>query len=145
MTIDPGYHRTLAKDDPSLFTLTVELRSFVGERKWRKGFPPRQLVSGLVLKAAGVLATIYDADSVSADLAGDRDVAEGLADVLMYVIRLADLAGVDLVHEIWHRLEANAAQRNSAQRRAGSLGPAWAPDHVSTVDTLDRTERQESK
>jgi hypothetical protein len=92
-----------------------------------------------------VLATIYDADSVSADLAGDRDVAEGLADVLMYVIRLADLAGVDLVHEIWHRLEANAAQRNSAQRRAGSLGPAWAPDHVSTVDTLDRTERQESK
>jgi dCTP diphosphatase len=122
MTIDEGYHETLARDDDALFTLAAGMRRFVGERKWRTYFVPRHLVSALVIKSAELLNAVDTADKTGPKMAGNRKVAEAVADVAMHVIRVADIAGVDIVSEVWRRLEANANQSS-----AGDLGPGWSP------------------
>lgn len=91
------------------------LRQFADERDWRQFHSPKNLAMALSAEV-GELTEIFqwmtEADSHdaarSAKTAGA--VRDELADVALYLIRLADVLGVDLDAAVASKLAANAAK-----------------------------------
>jgi dCTP diphosphatase len=81
--------------------LTAAVREFSQERDWEQFHDPKSLVLALVGEV-GELAELFQwvpaADAVDRFAAPDRRAraAEEMADVLVYLVRLADVLGVDL-------------------------------------------------
>jgi len=87
---------------------------FTSERDWDQFHSVRNLALALVGEV-GELAELFqwiDDSKVSAFLdEGGRDrLGEEIADVLFYLVRLADKAGVDLDHAVSEKLASNAVK-----------------------------------
>ena len=82
----------------SLEGLTHEVRAFAAAREWERFHTPKNLAMALAVEAAELMEHFQwrDADEI---LPEDRrtEVAHEIADVLIYLIRLADVLGVDPV------------------------------------------------
>ena len=88
-----------------LLALRDALRAFAEARDWGQFHTPKNLAMALIGEAAEVVEHFQwrTAEASAALPAADRaEVALELADVLLYLVRLADVLGVDL---------ADAAQR----------------------------------
>jgi dCTP diphosphatase len=74
--------------------LQAELRAFARERDWERYHTPRNLAA-LIASEAGELLALFRWDQ---DALADRpeDVRRELADVFLGVLRMADVAGIDL-------------------------------------------------
>lgn len=101
-------------------TLNVEaiqqhLRTFVREREWDQFHDPKNLAMSLAIEA-GELMEIFqwvntgDTAALMADPAKAQAVREEMADVLAYLLRLADVLGVDLQEAVWAKLSRNAVK-----------------------------------
>ncbi len=85
----------------SLRQLTAEIRDFAVERDWENFHDPKSLILALVGEV-GELAELFQ--WIPADGAVDefdkperkRRAAEELSDVLIYLLRLADVLGIDI-------------------------------------------------
>ncbi len=91
-----------------LDTLTEAMRGFVQSQGWlddgtAKPQSQRNLAISLVLEAGEVLEHFQWGD----DCADPEALAEELADVLLYLLQLADNSGVDLGEEVMKKLEKN--------------------------------------
>lgn len=89
------------------------LRQFADERDWQQFHSPKNLVmalSGEVGELTEIFQWMTQADSQHAASAPETAdaVRDELADVALYLIRLADVLGVDLNAAITHKLAANA-------------------------------------
>jgi NTP pyrophosphatase (non-canonical NTP hydrolase) len=90
--------------------LTAEMHRFVDAKGWYapdspRPQTPRNLAASLVLEAAEVLELYQWRDSADAGrLAGE------LADVALYLLQLASLAGIDLEQAIRDKLRVNYAR-----------------------------------
>ena len=83
----------------SLIRIRDALRSFAARRDWDQFHSPKNLATALAVEAAELLEPFqWLTDEQSRNLpAGTRlAVEEELADVLLYLVRLADRLGVDL-------------------------------------------------
>ncbi len=101
--VDPG--------DPDLLRLRDELRTFAAERDWDQFHSPKNLAIALNVEAAELLEHFqWLRDEESAALPSDKraEVREELADVLLYLIRLADKLGVDLASAALEKIKLNA-------------------------------------
>jgi NTP pyrophosphatase (non-canonical NTP hydrolase) len=108
--------------------LTAELRRFADERDWGQFHTPKNLVMALVGEVGELVEhfqwlTPEESLEVTADPIRGAGVAEELADILIYLVRMADVLGVDLLDAAWAKLEANA-QRYPADRVRGSADKA---------------------
>ena len=95
----------------TLEDLTVELRDFAKARDWGQFHSPKNLAAALSVEAAEVLEHFqWLTEQQSRELeAGPRDaVADELADVLLYLVQLADQLGVDLMQAATAKLARNA-------------------------------------
>ena len=84
--------------DP-LSELRDELRAFAAARDWDQFHSPRNLATALAVEAAELLEPfqwLTDDQSRSLPPETRAAVAEELADVLLYLVRLADQLDVDL-------------------------------------------------
>lgn len=98
------------------------LRAFAAERDWDQFHSPRNLATALAVEAAELLEPFQWLDDVQArDLAPEtRDaVEEEMADVLLYLIRLADKLDVDLERAAHAKLQRNA-EKYPIERARGS-------------------------
>jgi len=80
--------------------LRDRLRVFAAERDWEQFHTPKNLASALVVEAAEVVEHfqwLTEEQSRSLTPEARDQVAEELADVLGYVIRLADTLEIDLI------------------------------------------------
>jgi dCTP diphosphatase len=94
--------------------IQARLEVFAIERDWDQFHSVRNLILALVGEA-GEIAELFqwiDDSKVSAFLdGGGRDrLGEEIADVLFYLVRLADKAGVDLDHAVSEKLASNAVK-----------------------------------
>jgi NTP pyrophosphatase (non-canonical NTP hydrolase) len=83
----------------SLIHLRDALREFAAARDWDQFHSPRNLATALSVEAAELLEPfLWLTDEQSRDLPPETraGVEQELADVLLYLIRLADKLGVDL-------------------------------------------------
>jgi len=101
--------------------LRDRLRRFAAERDWDQFHSPKNLAMALGVEAAE-LAEIFqwlsEAESAVLDAARRRRVAEELADVLVYVVRIADRLDIDLLAATAEKLADNA-RKYPAERVRG--------------------------
>jgi len=96
--------------DP-LLALRDRLRRFAAERDWEQFHAPKNLAIALSVEAAELLEHFqWLGEDASKSLAPEQlaEVGEEMADVLLYLIRLADKLDVDLLQAAARKMELNA-------------------------------------
>ncbi len=109
----------------TLDDLTHQLRRFAAERDWEQFHTPKNLAISLAVEVGEVLEHVQwgSDDEIAARLSGADGraaVAEELADVLIYLIRFADVAGIDLLAAASAKLAANAERYPAHEVRGSS-------------------------
>jgi NTP pyrophosphatase (non-canonical NTP hydrolase) len=99
------------EDETALRRLRERLRVFASVRDWTQFHSPKNLAIALSVEAAELLEHfqwISDKDSLSMPSAKIGKIEEEMADVFLYLIRLADILNVDLVQAADRKIEANS-------------------------------------
>ena len=106
----------------SLSELTAQLRRFADERDWHQFHSPKNLAAALIVEAGELLEHfqwLSNAESDALDTEQRREVELELADVLIYLVRLADRLGVDLLAAAQRKIAINA-EKYPVDRAKGS-------------------------
>ncbi len=102
--------------------LRQRLRQFAAERDWEQFHSPKNLAMALGVEAAE-LAEIFqwltESQSETLDADKRRRVEDELADVLVYLVRIADRLDMDLLAAVSRKLGENA-RKYPAERVRGS-------------------------
>lgn len=107
--------------DP-LRELALALRRFADERDWEQFHAPKNLAAALSVEAAELLEHFqWMTEDASRELPPETlaQVGEEMADVLLYLVRLADKLDVDLVQAARRKMQLNA-QKYPVERARGS-------------------------
>jgi NTP pyrophosphatase (non-canonical NTP hydrolase) len=95
----------------NLDELASALRRFAAERDWEQFHTPKNLAAALIVEAAELLEHFqWLTPEESAQLPPDkrREVEAEMADVLLYLTRLADILGIDLLAAARAKIARNA-------------------------------------
>lgn len=107
----------------SLDDLSRQLERFATERDWQPFHSPKNLASALIVEAAELLEPFqWMTEQQSRELgAGPRDeVAAEMADVLLYLVQLANVLGVDLIAAAQAKLRLNETRYPVEQAKGSS-------------------------
>ncbi len=110
-----------AKD--SLEALRGALRRFAAARDWDQFHLPKNLAMALSVEAAELLEHFQwlpEAESDALPPAKRAQVGEEIADVLLYLIRLADRLDIDLITAARRKMRVNARKYPVAKARGNS-------------------------
>ncbi len=113
-------HRIPAVPD-SLAELTLAIRRFADERDWEQFHSPKNLAMALIVEAAELVEHFqWLNQEESRHLAADQRAAVSLemADVLIYLLRIADRLDIDLLEAAREKLRINE-QRYPAELARG--------------------------
>jgi dCTP diphosphatase len=104
----------------SLAALRVRLRGFVAERDWDKFHNPKNLAMALVAEAGELVEhfqwlTAEQADGLSPE--AREEVEHEIADVLIYLVELADRLNIDPLAAAEKKLAINAAKYPAEKAR----------------------------
>jgi NTP pyrophosphatase (non-canonical NTP hydrolase) len=94
----------------SLESLRAQLAEFAAQREWQQFHSPKNLSMALIGEAAEIIEHFqWLTESESARLPADKlhAVSHELADVLLYLIRLADVLQVDLIAAAQEKIQYN--------------------------------------
>ncbi len=100
-------------DAASLNSLRDQIRAFVAERDWDQFHTPKNLATALSVEAAELLEPFQWLNTGAPAELDDRKrlaVRQEMADVLIYLIRLADKLDVDLIAAAEEKLAHNQAK-----------------------------------
>ena len=109
----------------SLDELAVEIRRFAAERDWEQFHTPKNLAISLAVEVGELLEHVQwgsDAEITRrfGTPEGSADIAEELADVLIYLVRLADVLDIDLLAAASSKIAANAKRYPADEVRGSS-------------------------
>jgi NTP pyrophosphatase (non-canonical NTP hydrolase) len=88
-----------------------ELRRFAAERDWDQFHSPKNLATALTIEAAELLEHfqwLTDAESQTLEPSVRDEIRLEMADVLLYLVRLADKLDVNLMEAARNKLVINA-------------------------------------
>jgi NTP pyrophosphatase (non-canonical NTP hydrolase) len=107
----------------NLEELKQRVREFVEERDWNRFHSPKNLAMALSVEAAELVElfqwlTEEESDAIDAERL--QRVADELADVLWFLVRLSDRLGIDLLEAAERKLAANAAKYPADRVRGNS-------------------------
>jgi dCTP diphosphatase len=95
----------------SLDDLRERLRRFAAERDWEQFHTPKNLAMSVGIEAAEIMEHfqwLTTAQSLDLDNAARQEVAHEIADVLLYLIRLADVLDIDPAAAAREKIRLNA-------------------------------------
>jgi NTP pyrophosphatase (non-canonical NTP hydrolase) len=112
----------------SIEDLTARVRAFADERDWGQFHTPKNLVMAAAGEMGELVAefqwlTPEQATTVMADADAGARVRAELGDVLIYLVRLADVLQIDLVEAGLDKL-ADSARRYPVEQARGSAAKA---------------------
>ncbi len=96
-----------------LTTIRDTMRTFVDERDWDQFHTPKNLASALCVEAAELLEHFQWLHTGAAAELGEgrrKEVSHEMADVLVYLVRLADKLDVDLGAAVEEKMVLNRAK-----------------------------------
>lgn len=101
----------MTMDINGLEVLKMQLRQFVAERDWRQFHTPKNLACALSVEAAELLEPFQwlktgEADELDAKTR--QEIAHEMADVLNYLVMLADRLQIDLIAAAQEKIVLNA-------------------------------------
>ncbi len=94
----------------SLHQLSARLRDFARERDWEQFHSPKNLSMALIAEAAELVEHFqWLSEAQSYQLADDKReaVALELADILIFLLRIAERLDLDPVAAAWRKIEIN--------------------------------------
>lgn len=107
----------------TLSDLRDSLRRFAADRDWDQYHSPKNLASALIVEAAELLERFqWMTEDASKSLPADQlaKVREEMADVLIYLVRLADKLDVDLLAATREKIQKNALKYPAEKARGSS-------------------------
>ncbi|KAH0451438.1 hypothetical protein KFK09_023601 [Dendrobium nobile] len=104
---------TLEKKDLGLKELSKKLQEFAEERDWEQYHSPRNLLLAMVGEVGELSEIFMWRGEVAKGLPNWKEsdkqhLGEELSDVLLYLIRLADICGIDLADAATKKIVKNA-------------------------------------
>lgn len=114
------------------------LRAFARERDWEQFHSPKNISMALAVEAAELMEHFqWLTEAQSRTLSDDQlaPIADEIADVQLYLIRLADLLNIDLWKAMRHKTRQNESKypadlvRGSAKKYS-----AYAPNNDNKTD-----------
>jgi len=106
----------------SLENLKGRLREFAKERDWDQFHSPKNLSMALIAEAAELIEHFqWLTQEQSSNLPDDKlkEVEQELADILIYLVRIADKLGIDLVAAAGSKIAVNE-QKYPVNKAKGS-------------------------
>jgi dCTP diphosphatase len=103
----------------NLAELSILVRQFADERDWLRYHNPKNLVMAMSVEMAELVEhyqwlTPEQADQLDVD--EQSPIAQEMADVMLYMLRLSDELGVDMEQAILHKMQLNASKYPSPAR-----------------------------
>jgi|SRR5579862_993256 len=98
-------------DEPALIGLRDELRAFASARDWDQFHSPKNLAIALSVEVSELLEHfLWQSDNDSFGISKDKldAIDEEIADVFLYLIRIADKLSIDLVDAARRKILMNA-------------------------------------
>jgi NTP pyrophosphatase (non-canonical NTP hydrolase) len=95
----------------TLDDLRERLRVFAAERDWEQFHTPKNLAMSVAIEAAEIMEHfqwLTPEQGANLDPVANREVAHEIADVLLYLVRLADVMGIDMLAAAREKIELNA-------------------------------------
>jgi NTP pyrophosphatase (non-canonical NTP hydrolase) len=114
----------------NLAELQAELRHFAAERDWQPFHTPKNLSTALMVESAE-LAEVFqwmtpdESQSAHQDPASKQRIGEEVADVLLYLLQLADHSEIDIAQAVRDKLARNAL-KYPATRAVARVSPKRA-------------------
>ncbi|MBE2243355.1 MAG: nucleotide pyrophosphohydrolase [Burkholderiaceae bacterium] len=112
----------------NIANLQTTLRHFAAEREWQPFHTPKNLVTALMVEAAE-LAEVFqwmtpeESREAHLDAGSKQRIGEEIADVLLYLLQVADHTQVDVEQAVKDKLVRNA-QKYPAKRVVAMVDPA---------------------
>lgn len=106
----------------SLDQLRTRLQAFVQERDWAQFHSPKNLAMAMIVEAAELVEHFqWMTEQQSLEIAGDKrqQVAHEIADTFVYLLRIADVLGIDIIVAANAKIDLNA-KKYPADRVRGS-------------------------
>lgn len=106
----------------SLEGMTARLRGFVRERDWEQFHSPKNLAMAMIVEAAELVEHFqWMTEQQSRDILPEKreQVAHEIADTFIYLLRMADVLGIDLIAAAHAKMDLNA-QKYPADKVRGS-------------------------
>lgn len=104
-------------------SLVLTLRNFAHARDWEQFHSPKNLAAALAVEASELLEHFqWLTEEQSRQLSEDKktEVAEEVADVLLYLLQLSDKLGIDPLDAARAKLQANARKYPIDRARGSS-------------------------
>lgn len=104
----------------SLDDLNAKLLAFARERDWEQFHSPKNLSMALAGEAGELIEHFqWLSEEASTDLSSEKkdQVALEMADILIYLIRLSERLGIDLVDAAYRKMAMNRARYPSERVR----------------------------
>ena len=110
----------------SLEDLRDALRKFADDRDWEQYHSPKNLAMALGVEVAELaehFQWLTQQESSNLTPGGHKEVSRELADVLIYLVRLADRLNIDLLAEAEEKIAANARKYPVSESRGRTKKP----------------------
>ena len=104
--------------------LENEVRRFAQARDWEQFHTPKNLAMALAVEAAELLEHFQwatPADSARLPATKKRAVAQEIADVLIYLVRLSDVLGIDALSAAFSKITVNARKYPVSRARGSAV------------------------
>jgi dCTP diphosphatase len=103
----------------NLAELSILVRQFADERDWRRYHNPKNLVMAMSVEMAELVEHyqwLTPEQAAQLDVDEQSPIAQEMADVMLYMLRLSDELGVDMEQAILHKMQLNASKYPSPAR-----------------------------
>jgi dCTP diphosphatase len=93
--------------------LRQRLREFARDRDWEQFHSPKNLAMAMIVEAGELVEHfqwLTESQSQSLDAAKREQVEQEIADVFLYLVRLADRLGIDLLDAAVRKMALNASK-----------------------------------
>lgn len=106
----------------SIDELRNRVNNFVAERDWAQFHTPKNLAMAMIVEAAELVEQFqWDTPQESTQLTPEKReaVSHELADTLVYLLRIAEVLGIDLIQAANEKIDLNA-KKYPADKARGS-------------------------
>jgi NTP pyrophosphatase (non-canonical NTP hydrolase) len=103
--------------------LRLKVSEFARQRDWDQFHSPKNLAMALIVEAAELVEQFQwmkQSESRELDRENLQAVEEELADILVYLVRIADQLDIDLMSAARRKIESNAAKYPADRVRGSS-------------------------
>jgi len=106
----------------SLDALRARVNNFVAERDWAQFHSPKNLAMAMIVEAGEVVEHFQwmtEQESRNLDAETKEQVGQELSDTFVYLLRIAEVCGIDLIEAANKKIDINA-QKYPVEKCKGS-------------------------